>query len=378
MDKHIQKWFSVIFCAILISTMIICLVKPTATFSENENRYLAKLPVFSAESLVSGEFTKQIEKYSTDQFPFRSTIVSLKAHAEKLLGKKESGGVFFASDGYLIEKPSSDNLNILSSNINSINKLSSLGYNTSVALVPTAFEIHCDKLPYGAYTPVQKDAANLASKLCSQSNVNFIDPTSTLDAHKNEYIYFRTDHHQTSYGSYLVYKHLCEKLNIDAYDESEFTKLDLSDEFYGTMWSKAPLFDTSPDTISVYEPNFKIDYKVKYVAENKVSDSLYEKSWLDKKDKYAMFLDANHPIVQISSSNKNGKKLAVFKDSYANSILPFLSLHYEELYIIDLRYFNTNPISYLDENNIDDVLVLYNTSNFISDTNPAKLGAFIK
>ncbi len=378
MDKHIQKWFSIIFCAILVSTMIVCLAKPATTFSENENRYLASFPAFNTESLLSGDFMEQIEKYSTDQFLFRSIIVSLKAHTEKLLGKKESGGVYFASDGYLIEKPSSNSLKILSSNINSINKLASLGYNTSVALVPTAFEIYCGKLPYGAYTPIQKDAAVLAGELFSQSNVNFIDPTATLDAHKNEYIYFRTDHHQTSYGSYLVYKHLCEELNIDAYDISNFTKVDLSDDFYGTMWSKAPLFDANPDTISIYEPNFDINFEVKYVAENKASDSLYEKSWLDKKDKYAMFLDANHPIIQITSSNKNGKKLAVFKDSYANSILPFLSLHYEELYVLDLRFFNTNPVSYLDENEIDDVLVLYNTSNFISDTNPAKLGAFIK
>lgn len=101
-------------------------------------------------------------------------------------------------------------------------------------------------------------------------------------------------------------------------------------------------------------------------------------SWLEKKDKYSVFFDGNHPVVTAETSNKNGKSLAVFKDSYANSILPLLMNHYESVHIIDLRYFTADPLAYLDANGISDMLVLYNTANFMTDTNVVKLGAFIK
>jgi len=235
-----------------------------------------------------------------------------------------------------------------------------------------------DKLPYGAYTPIQNQVAALAKDTLSQTNINFINPTQALKDNFDEYIYFRTDHHQTAYGSYLSYKHLCEQMGITPYSENDFTKKDLSNEFFGTMWSKAPLFNVSGDTISIYEPKFDIDYEVKYVAEDKTSNSFYENSWLEKKDKYSMFFDGNHPVISITSSNKNGKKLAVYKDSYANSILPLLANHYEEIHVFDLRYYNANPLLYLEENNISDILVLYNTANFITDTNTVKLGVFVK
>ena len=83
---------------------------------------------------------------------------------------------------------------------------------------------------------------------------------------------------------------------------SEFTKEDLSDRFYGTTWSKAALFDAKPDTVSVYRPNFDIGYKVNYVYESKQSDSMYEPAWLDKKDKYSVFFDGNHPVVTVDTT----------------------------------------------------------------------------
>ena len=379
MEKHIKKWFSIVFCIILILTMTVCLAKPASSFSESENRSLAQFPSFSSESLWSGEYMEDIETFSTDQFPLRNSLVALKAQFEKILGKKDSGGVYFADDDYLIEKPVSTDLKITTANLNSLKKLDSKGtYNISLMLIPTAYEILEDKLPYGAYTPIQNQVAILANDSLAQTNISFIDPTQALKQHSDEYIYFRTDHHQTAYGSYLSYKYLCEQTGITPYSENDFTKKDLSNEFFGTMWSKAPLFNVSGDTISIYEPKFDIDYEVKYVAEDKTSTSFYEKSWLEKKDKYSMFFDGNHPIISITSSNKNGKKLAVYKDSYANSILPLLANHYEEIHVFDLRYYNANPLLYLEENGISDILVLYNTANFITDTNTVKLGAFVK
>ena len=379
MERQVKKWFSIVFCAILIVTMGVCLLKPAASFSENENRTLAQMPKLSVESVLSGSFMKGLEEYTTDQFPVRDQIVSVKAHMERMSGKQENNGVFFAKDGYLIEKPSTQDLKVATGSINAVKKLGMLGrYNVSLLLVPTAYEVLQEKLPAHTYTPVQRQVAQLAEDSLSGFGVTFVDPTDALMARKDDYIYFRTDHHQTAQGSFLVYEALCKKLGITPYAEDDFVKENVSNKFYGTMWSKAALFDAEPDTVSLYRPKFDIDYDVNYVLENKQSDSMYEMSWLDSKDKYSVFFDGNHPIVTIGTSNKNGKSIAVFKDSYANSIVPLLANHYEQVHMIDLRYFNANPLEYLDSNGISDVLVLYNTANFTTDVNVVKLGAFIK
>lgn len=379
MERQIKKWFSIVFCVVLVGTMLICLLKPATYFSENENRVLAQMPQASVDSILSGEYTKEIEEYTADQFPMRDSIVGVKAHLEQLSGKQENNGVYFAKEGYLIEKPSTTDLQTAKASMDSIKKVDALGkYNISLLLVPTAYEILRDYLPAHVYEPIQEQVAQLADETFAGTDVTVVDPTEELAAHKGDYIYFRTDHHQTAYGSFLVYQTLCEQLGLTPYSESDFTKEDLSSEFYGTTWSKAALFNAEPDTISVYRPKFDISYSVNYVYEGKQSDSPYEMSWLEKKDKYSMFFDGNHPVVTVETSNKNGKSLAVFKDSYANSILPLLMNHYESVHIIDLRYFNADPLAYLDANGISDMLVLYNTSNFTTDTNVVKLGAFIK
>lgn len=379
MERQIKKWFSILFCAGLIVTMGVCLIKPAVYFSENENRVLAQMPKLTAESALNGSFTKGLEEYTTDQFPGRDFIVRVKAHIERAAGKQENNGVFFAQDGYLIEKPSTQDLKVATGSVNAVKKLGSLGsYNVSLLLVPTAYEVLQEKLPAHTYTPVQQRVAQLAADTLSGSGVTFVDPTDALKAQKEDYLYFRTDHHQTARGSFLVYEELCKKLGITPYAEDDFVKEDVSDAFYGTTWSKAALFDVEPDTVSLYRPKFDISYSVNYVLENKQADSLYEMSWLDSKDKYSVFFDGNHPVVTIDTSNQNGKSIAIFKDSYANSIVPFLANHYERVHLIDLRYFNANPLEYLDTNGIQDVLVLYNTANFTTDVNVVKLGAFIQ
>lgn len=71
MERQIKKWVSILFCAVLVAVMGGCLLKPAVYFSENENRVLAQMPHLSSEGILSGEFTKEIEEYTTDQFPMQ-------------------------------------------------------------------------------------------------------------------------------------------------------------------------------------------------------------------------------------------------------------------------------------------------------------------
>lgn len=379
MQHTTNKWFSIVFCVVLIGALFVNLLVPPVTFSENENRTLAQLPQADIESIASGKFMEDFESYSSDQFAGRDFWVSVKANLEKLSGKKENNGVYFAEDGYLIEKLDALNESVLNANFDAIKKADSLGkYQISFMMIPTAFEILQDKLPSGAYAPVQRKALDMAQQAFEGTGVNFIDPSPLLQQHKDEYIYYRTDHHQTPDGSYLSYRSWCESMGVTPMEQDAFTRQTLTEEFLGTTWSKATLFNAQPDTISAYIPKQDYSYHLNFLDTGTEMDGLYATDHLNTKDKYSVFLDGNHAMMTIHSSVGNGKTLAVFKDSYAHSILPFLANHYETIHVIDLRYYNMDPLAYLDQNGITDVLILYNAANFMTDTNPVKLGAFIK
>lgn len=377
--KQLNKWYCILFSAVLLTFCIVNVATPQKAFSDNENRPLAQFSMPSAESILSGDFMTDFESYSTDQFIGRDFFITVKAGAERAAGKRENNGVYFGKDSYLIQKVPALDLRTLSTNTAAVKKLSSLDkFNIKVALVPTAYEIEKDKLPAYAYQPVQRDIVSLTSSLFEQSGVALIDSYPVLNEHREEYIYYRTDHHQTAYGGYYTYQALAQELGFAPYRMEDFTVREMSRSFYGTTWSEATLPDIEPDTIYLFEPNFDISFTTEFIGENKKLEGLYDLEALSQKDKYVMYLGGNHPITKITSSLQNGKKLAVFKDSYAHNIVPFLANHYEEIHMIDPRYYNLDPVAYLEENGITDVLMLYSASNFASDTNLFKISAYIK
>lgn len=376
--EKINKWFAILFCSVLILFSAVNMVKPATAFSENENRYLAQWPQFTFSGLVDGSYTEKVEKYTTDQFLFRDAWVSMKANLEKAIGKKENNGVYFCKNGYLIEKMPEYNQQILDTNLKAIRELGLSGkYNTTFMLVPTAFEIEQEYLPANAYTDTQRRVLEYSRQQLQDSNVLFVDPTDYLSQHKDEYLYYRTDHHQTANGSFRTYEYLMNQMGLAPYSKEDFDVQTMSDEFLGTTWSKATIAVT-PDEILKYQPKFEANYVVDYQDTGEFSESLYNEENLMIKDKYTYYLDGNHSILTINTGVKNGKSIAVFKDSYAHSILPFLANHYENIHVLDLRYYNFNSVEYLENNQITDVLVLYNVTNFMSDNNLAKLGAYLQ
>ncbi len=371
-----KKIFALLFAFSLIIFSVLNMLKPETGFSETENRYLAKLPDFTFEKLLSGEYTKEFEKYATDQVIMRDFLVGIKSNSEKLMGKYENNGVYFCDDGYLIEKMPAYNEEILKKNIKGINDLAKTGkYNVSFSLIPTAFEVLKDKLPPYAYADIQNKVFEYAKE--NLKNVTLIDSYNSLRENNEEYIYYRTDHHQTMNGSFIVYRDIIKSLGMTPYEKEDFIINEHREEFFGTTWSKTPV-SVKGDKIITYIPEFDISYEVTYEDTGIKKDSLYVTENLDIKDKYTYYLGGNNSVVKIKTSLANGKKIAVIKDSYAHSILPVMANHYEEIYVIDLRYYSYNIDDYLTKNKITDVLFIYNTSNFLTDTNLVKISAYLK
>ncbi|WP_042347639.1 DHHW family protein [Bacillus massiliigorillae] len=357
-----------IFLCFIAGIAMLNVVSTDRGFSEKENRPLMQLPKFSLESFFSGSYTEDFEEYMTDQFTGKEFWLSVKAKVEKMLLKQENHGIYIGKDGFLLErfnKPS----NQLMDNVDSINYFAKKATDISsyFLLVPTSIAVNNDKLPPFAPNYSQREVIQTVNDKLS-SSIAFIDVYKNLLEQKDEYIYFKTDHHWTMRGAYLAYEKVAPILNIAPYPIKEFSIEKVSSNFLGTFYNKVNNTSIRSDSIEVFKPCFDVTYRVDY-DDGQVSSSLYNEEFLRKRDQYSYFLNGNHSTVKITSSVKNGRKIAVIKDSYAHAFIPFLANHFEEIFVIDLRYNHSNIYQYLNEQNINEVLFLYNIVTFSTDTN---------
>jgi hypothetical protein len=344
------------------------MVSTDKVFSEAENRRLEQAPTLSTSQVMDGRFTTNYEKYVSDQFPLRDFWVGVKSKSEKALGKKENNGVYLARDGYLMEKFEKPEEKHLKSKVDEINSNFSNMPNVDAffILVPNSVKVLEDKLP--PYAPAADELIYINKvKESLDDNINFVDIYDTLYANKDEYIYYKTDHHWTTKGAYLAYEKLMENMGIEPHGEDYFHIKKVTDSFYGSLYSKSGFRNIDPDSIELYIPKKEEVSKVEFVEEGKVSDSIYDMENLDKKDKYTVFLGGNHPLIKINTNINNGKKLLIIKDSYANSFIPFLTGHFSEIYVVDPRYYDKDLKILVDDNKIDNLLIMYNVKTFLND-----------
>ncbi len=359
-----------VFVFLLGAITIVNLVLPPRAYSENENRYLAQMPVFSASNLFKGSYTEDFESYITDQFAFRDTWVGIKTLSEQALQKKDSGGVYFAKDRYLIEMFDTVDQNQFQRNLEHVAQFTQRMEETrqifvTTMLVPTASAVYRDKLP--PFAPeVDQDALY---EQAAAALPRMVDVRAVFSSHLDEYLYYRTDHHWTTLGCYYAYAHWRAETGMQAKPADWYQQQVLSDRFFGTTYSKASSYTAQPDTILAFTPGDGNSFTVSYNNGERETDTLYERGFLSKKDKYSVFLNGNQPLTKITSQNKNGKKLLLIKDSYANAFAPFAANDFEEVFLVDLRHYKSSVSTLISEQGITDVLILYNMKGFASDTN---------
>ena len=373
MNKH-NKIIIFIFVVFLFLMFSFNITKADGQFSENENRMLKQQPVFTLNNVFSGEFTERYEEYITDQFIFRDFWVGVKSSIDVMLMKRDIKGVYFGKDGYLLQKFAKPDMTILDRNIEGINKLASSNKDIPVFLMvaPLSSEVLKNKLPSFATSYNQIEVAKYGESKIDK-NVKFIDVYKALESKNSEYIYYKTDHHWTTRGAYYAYREFCNNVGLIPYGTEHFNIDKVTSEFYGTLYSKVNYTGVKPDYIETYTPKQELKYNVQYMDTGTSSNSLYEIKHLESKDKYSVFLDGNHALVKISTNAPNHKKILILKDSYAHCFVPFLTEHYSEIHMIDLRYFNMSTNEYIKQFHIDEVLMLYNISSFSQENILAKL-----
>lgn len=343
-------------------------------FSENENRYLSGFPEISFESYVDKSAMTGFEDWFSDRFFGREAWIKLKNSTERFIGKTEVNGIFTVDDRMMQVWEGYDPA-FVDKNLAAINKFTekNAGIPVYFMLAPTSQELYSHLLPDCTPTGSQSEL----NVYCRENlECGFIDIFPVMKSHADEYIYYRTDHHWTSYGAYLAYAEAAKSLGYQPLPLSAFDIEHASSDFRGTLYSKTLDDSITPDIIDYYHntSDSNLTLTINDGMSVKDYDSLYFREYLDVKDKYSSFMGTNSPVMTITTEeNNNGQSILIFKDSYAHAFIPFLTSHYSKITVLDMRYINASYNTLVDMEEYDSVLILYNAITFTEDSHIRKL-----
>ncbi|MBQ5633469.1 MAG: hypothetical protein IIV11_01140, partial [Clostridia bacterium] len=359
--------FIVTLLAIITATGAAVLLCPTKSFSERENRSLQKLPSLSWRSVLSRDFSRLLGDFYSDQLPFREELGTIYSISELSLGKRECNGVFVGEGGVLVDlaKKQSQDREILNVNLSSAKALQ--GRNGAVCFwVPRSSDAFGERLPDALRELSSKDVESVDCQL-TERMISEISRCKTPEEH-----YYRTDHHWTTKGAYTAYLLLSKELGYVPYDESFFRVETVATDFLGTSFSKSALPEsaTEPDRILLYRYNGDGDVSVTDRSSEAKVRGLYDLSALNGYDKYRVFLGGNYPHLSVSlptRSDEGREKLLLLKDSFANSLIPFLALHFD-IEAVDPRYATVAEMKALCESErFDKTLVLCSLDTILNE-----------
>lgn len=350
-----------LFYGTIATVFVLNIITPDREFSDAENRTLQGIPKITFNNLLSGKLSSEVEDYVTDQFIYRDTFIEMKSNTEFLLGKQENNNVFLTGSNTLIERFTQPDYESLDRSIDGIKAFKeSVEVPVYTMIIPTQSEVHEDLLPKNAPTYKQETLINYVyGKL--EDTVNVYD---ILKSHRQEYIFYNTDHHWTSRGAYYGYTALMEVLGRDVLELTAFEEKLAVTNFNGTIYNKSGIKKASSDTIYTYTENQEIQVNT---GSEVVRKMLYDESYLGQVDKYALFLGGNDPVVMIEGVGEGS--ILLVKDSYTNSMAPFLLKQFKEVHLIDLRFMRQAVSEYVIEHEIDEVVICYSTGNFAEDKN---------
>ena len=365
----------ILFSVFFVGMFLLDCVTPDRTVSELENTTLTQRPKVTAQILSSAglnRFFNDYTQYTKDQIPGRDAWISLQSFVETaLLQKTQSGGILLGDKGQMFDRTYglvSSEERTLPRNIAAVASLAArCPGKVYVMVAPAASSIYPERVP--AHAPLLQEESYLGQiqAAVEQAGGVYLPLEDALSAHKDEYIYYRTDHHWTTQGAYYAYSELCSALGLEPFDRAAHTAVDVPD-FYGTFYSRARTWNAQPDTLTYYDLDNPLTiYTVTGpgMPTEGQTTGLYDLDKLDVYDKYAAFLHGNNGLSRVEGDGEG--RILVIKDSYANSFVPFLTANYAQIDVVDLRNYNYGLDALIAENGYDQILVLYSFDSFKSD-----------
>lgn len=214
-------------------------------------------------------------------------------------------------------------------------------------------------------------------------SIKFVNVYPNLMSHRTEYIYFRTDHHWTALGAYYAYDAFCKMKGITPNPLENYKTVEFPG-FVGSFYkdtNESSALGDNPDTILAYYPlgqNISVHVTAQDGQEYDWS-VIYDVSNYSPGLKYSTFTAGDNPMTVIQNPDiTDGSSCMVVKESFANAMIPFLTDHYQTIYVVDYRYWDGDVVSFAKENQIKDVLFVNNISMTRSNFLVGKLARVVK
>ena len=324
--------------------------------SESERRPLKQFPTLNVEEVLSGRFQSNFESYTLDQFPLRDTFRTLKALAVRdLFREKDNNGIYVA-DGYaakLDDTIHEDSLDHAADRFRYVYEtyLKDTGVNVYLSVIPDknyflAAENGYPAMDYDKLFALVQEKTDFAQ---------YIDLTDALSLSS----YYRTDTHWRQEALIPVASLLADAMDVSI--PTDFTPVTLDTPFYGVYRGQSAL-PLAPDGLT-YLTNDVLDACRVYDYENSEYLPVYTLEKADGSDPYEIFLSGPKSLLRIENPNaKTERRLIVFRDSFAASLVPLLAEGYSEITLVDIRYLSPTMLDKFIDLTAQDVLFLYSAS----------------
>ena len=357
---------------IIIITIVLIILAAAAAFclyyfvfGGNKQNEEKKDNTTSQVSEQTKQSSQEPVSKEASQEPSKEESSKQESSEEPELEGTFDGNVFiYDKQGYEMFYGSEDSAKKYASVVSSIKK--SLGKNVNVySLVAPTHAAY--GLPQKYLNNMSDEKENIDTIYSSLSNdIKTVDAYSSELEHKSEYTYFKTDSNWTGLGAYYAYQSFCKTAGLNAVDISTLSKGSIQN-FTGSLYN-ATKTDENPKGNKELLANK--DVVVYYNMKNVESCKLLENgkkteeevpliaSFAEGSNAYSAFIWGDNPYMKIKTGLKTGKKLCLIKDSYGCAFAPFLTANYDEIFVVDPRYYEGNVIDYIKKNKFTDVLII--------------------
>lgn len=250
--------------------------------------------------------------------------------------------------------------------------------NVYCMVIPTSIEFYC---PEKVKSRTKSQLATTQHVFeCLAPDVKGVDIYPELKKHRKEDIYLRTDHHWAPRGAYYAAKKFAEVAGVPFQDLSHY-EADTVHRFVGSMYgySKDIAVKNAPEDFIYYKPK-GVEYNTTYIIYNinknyqvlseskPVQGPFFYKYKDGNGGAYCTMMGGDTKLTQVRTSTHNGRRLIILKDSFGNAIPGFLFFSFEEVHVIDNRYFTKDIVAYVEEHHITDILFANNIFSAYSNS----------
>jgi len=238
--------------------------------------------------------------------------------------------------------------------VNAYRKALPAGVRVYGIIVPSAAEFYATESARRRSKPEKPNID--ASYAMLDPGVIAVPAHAELSLHVDEPIYLRTDHHWSGLGAYYAYKAFCKSAGLTPVELSSMEKR-TKKGWLGSLYmaTRDKSLRDNRDDVDYWVPNVQVTVTQK----SSPADRGKQIPLLQESSRgYGVFLGGDRSLTVMNTSVRNGRKAVLLKNSYGNPFAVFLASSFEEVYVVDYRYYSGSVARLVADMGVTDVIVL--------------------